>query len=95
MALFLYYVSFAAFLLITVLFLQDVWHYGALQTGLAIAPGPATAAVFAINAGRITGRFGRTAPAVAGPTGHGRGGALLAVAGQPAPRLRRPPSCRA
>ena len=33
--------SFAAFLLITVLFLQDLWHYDALQTGLAIAPGPA------------------------------------------------------
>jgi EmrB/QacA subfamily drug resistance transporter len=66
-ALFLYYVSFAAFLLITVLFLQNMWHYDALQTGLAIAPGPATAAVFALNAGRITARFGRTAPAVAGP----------------------------
>jgi EmrB/QacA subfamily drug resistance transporter len=67
LALFLYFVSFAAFLLITVLFLQNVWHYDALQTGLAIAPGPGTAAVFAVNAGRITGRFGRTAPAVAGP----------------------------
>ena len=66
-ALFLYYVSFAAFLLITVLFLQNLWHYDALQTGLAIAPGPATAAVFAVNAGRITGRFGRTVPAVVGP----------------------------
>jgi hypothetical protein len=66
-ALFLYYVSFAAFLLITVLFLQTLWHYDALQTGLAIAPGPATAALFAVNAGRITGRFGRTVPAVVGP----------------------------
>jgi EmrB/QacA subfamily drug resistance transporter len=66
-ALFLYFIGFAAFLLMTVLFLQDVWHYSALQTGLAIAPGPLASAVFAINSGRITACFGRTVPAVAGP----------------------------
>jgi EmrB/QacA subfamily drug resistance transporter len=64
--LFLFFVAFSAWLLITVLFLQDEWHYSALRAGLAIAPGPLTAAVFAINSGRISGRFGRTAPVVAG-----------------------------
>jgi MFS family permease len=64
--LFLYFVAFSGFLLMTVLFLQNEWHYSALQTGLAIAPGPMTAAMFAANSGRIAGRFGRTAAAVAG-----------------------------
>jgi EmrB/QacA subfamily drug resistance transporter len=64
--LFLFFIAFAAWLLITVLFLQDMWHYSALRTGLAMAPGPMTAAVFAINSGRITGRFGRTGPAATG-----------------------------
>jgi EmrB/QacA subfamily drug resistance transporter len=65
-ALLLYFVGFAIFLLSVVLFLQGEWHYSAVKAGLAIAPGPATAAVFAVNAGRIRARFGRTVPAVAG-----------------------------
>jgi EmrB/QacA subfamily drug resistance transporter len=36
----LYSVAFGAFLLSLVLWFQDVWHWSALQTGLAIAPGP-------------------------------------------------------
>jgi MFS family permease len=66
MALFAFFIAFSVFLLITVLYLQDLWHYSPLRTGLAIAPGPMVAAVFAINSGRITGRFGRAAPAIAG-----------------------------
>ena len=65
-ALLLYFVGFAIFLLSVVLFLQGEWHYSAVQAGLAIAPGPAMSAVFAINAGRIRARFGRVLPAVAG-----------------------------
>jgi EmrB/QacA subfamily drug resistance transporter len=79
-ALFLFFIAFAAFLLITVLFLEDQWRYSALQTGLAIAPGPMTAAVFALNAGRISGRFGRTAPAVAGSLAIGGAGLFWVVA---------------
>jgi MFS family permease len=66
LALFSWFVAFAVFLLISVLYLQDLWHWSALKTGLAIAPGPLTSALFAINSGRITGRFGRTRPALAG-----------------------------
>jgi len=65
-ALFLYFIGFAIFLLNNVLFLQEHWHYSAVRAGLAIAPGPATAAVFAVNAGRISRRVGRVVPAVAG-----------------------------
>ena len=42
------------------------WHYSVVKSGLAIAPGPATAAVFAVSAGRIRARFGRLLPAMAG-----------------------------
>jgi len=65
-ALFVYYVGFAIFLLSVVLFLQGEWHYSVVKSGLAIAPGPATAAVFAVSAGRIRARFGRLVPAMAG-----------------------------
>ena len=65
-ALFVFYIGFAIFLLSVVLFLQGQWHYSVIKSGLAIAPGPATAAVFAVNAGRIRARFGRLLPAMAG-----------------------------
>jgi EmrB/QacA subfamily drug resistance transporter len=66
LALSLWFVAFAVFLLISVLYLQDLWHWSALKTGLAIAPGPLASALFAVNSGRITARFGRTLPALAG-----------------------------
>ncbi|MDQ2895756.1 MAG: MFS transporter [Actinomycetota bacterium] len=66
LGLFLYFVCFSVFLLTAVLFLQDGWHYSAVRTGLAIVPGPVTSALFAINSSRISGRFGRTRPAVLG-----------------------------
>jgi EmrB/QacA subfamily drug resistance transporter len=65
-ALFVFYIGFAIFLLSVVLFLQGEWHYSVVRSGMAIAPGPATAAVCAVNAGRIQARFGRLAPAMAG-----------------------------
>ncbi|HEV2637093.1 MAG TPA: DHA2 family efflux MFS transporter permease subunit [Actinocrinis sp.] len=66
-ALFLFFLAFAAWLLMTVLFFQNVWHYDALKAGLAISPGPLAAAAFAVNSGRIAARFGRRIPAVVGP----------------------------
>jgi EmrB/QacA subfamily drug resistance transporter len=65
-ALFVYYVGFAMFLLSVVLYLQESWHYSAVEAGLAIAPGPATAAVLAGFAGRIGARFGRVRPPLVG-----------------------------
>jgi EmrB/QacA subfamily drug resistance transporter len=65
-ALFVFFIGFAIFLLSVVLFLQGEWHYSVVRSGLAISPGPATAAVFAVNAGRIQARFGRLLPAMIG-----------------------------
>jgi EmrB/QacA subfamily drug resistance transporter len=65
-ALFMFFIGFAIFLLSVVLFLQGEWHYSVVRSGLAIAPGPATAAVFAVSAGPVRARFGRVLPAVTG-----------------------------
>lgn len=37
--------------------LQDLWRCSALRTGLALARGPLTSALFAVNGGRITARW--------------------------------------
>jgi EmrB/QacA subfamily drug resistance transporter len=78
-ALFLVYIGFASWLLVTVLFLQDGWHYSALRAGLAISPGPVMAAVFAINSARVAARFGRRVPAVVGPLLMAAGGVFWLV----------------
>jgi EmrB/QacA subfamily drug resistance transporter len=66
-ALVLFFITFAAWLLGTVLFFTDVWHYSTLRAGLGVVPGPATAAIFALGNGRIAGIVGRRTLAVAGP----------------------------
>ena len=43
----LYYAGFGALLLNSVVFLTGVWHYSAIQAGLAIAPGPLLVLPFA------------------------------------------------
>jgi EmrB/QacA subfamily drug resistance transporter len=49
-------IAFAASLLSTVLWLQQVWHYSAIRTGLAIAPGPLMVPVFAAVGRRLAAR---------------------------------------
>ena len=66
-ALFVYYMAFAAWLLTNVLFFQEVWHYSATTSGLAIAPGPITSAVFLMGSSVVDRRLGRHVPAVLGP----------------------------
>ncbi|HET7310874.1 MAG TPA: MFS transporter [Mycobacteriales bacterium] len=46
--------SFGAGLLAAVLWLQTVWHWSALQTGLALAPGPLMVPVFTAVAQRLS-----------------------------------------
>jgi len=58
LAAFLFSAAFGAMLLGGVLFLTQVWDYSVLKAGLAFAPGPFTAAVFAVPAGRLGPRFG-------------------------------------
>jgi len=51
--------SFGAMLLSRVLWAQDVWHWSALTTGLAIAPGPIMVPLVSfLVAGRLTVRLG-------------------------------------
>jgi MFS family permease len=71
-ATFLFFAGFAALLLGGVLFLTEIWHYSALRAGLAFAPGPLMAAVFAAPGGWLTARLGP------GPVGFA-GGVLFAI----------------
>ncbi|MBV8432246.1 MAG: MFS transporter, partial [Solirubrobacterales bacterium] len=51
--------AFGGMLLSRVLWAQDVWHWSALSTGLAIAPGPIMVPLIAfLVAGRLIARFG-------------------------------------
>jgi EmrB/QacA subfamily drug resistance transporter len=61
-----YFTGFSIFLLGSALFMQNVWHFSALQTGLALTPTPLAGMGFATTAGPIQRRFGRTVPAAAG-----------------------------
>jgi MFS family permease len=55
----LFSVSFGAMLLSVVLWMQDVWGWSALTTGLAIAPGPIMVPVFTFGVtGRLLARYG-------------------------------------
>ncbi|HEY1703308.1 MAG TPA: hypothetical protein VGG75_26700 [Trebonia sp.] len=65
-ALLLFFAGFSFFLLGTALFMQNVWHFTALRAGAGIAPAPIVSVGFALSAGPIQSRYGRTLPAVAG-----------------------------
>jgi MFS family permease len=54
----LFSAGFGAMLLGGVLFLTQVWDYSVLKAGVAFAPGPLMAAVFAVPAGRLGPRVG-------------------------------------
>ena len=58
--------ALGAFLLSGVLWVQDVWHWSALASGLAIAPGPALVPIWSIVAGKLIPRFGSGPVVVAG-----------------------------
>ncbi|HWH09899.1 MAG TPA: MFS transporter [Solirubrobacteraceae bacterium] len=53
-----FFAGFAGMLLGSVLFLTGTWHEPILTAGLMIAPGPATAALFAVPGARLGARFG-------------------------------------
>jgi MFS family permease len=52
----LFSVAFAANLLVAILWMQQVWGYSAIRTGLAIAPGPLMVPIFAAVAQSIAHR---------------------------------------
>lgn len=75
----LFSVAFAGVLLVTVLWLQDVWGYSALQTGLAIAPGPLMVPIFAAVGQRMSSFVPAGRLAALGCLLFGLGGVLSVV----------------
>jgi EmrB/QacA subfamily drug resistance transporter len=73
-------IAFGAMLLSIVLWDQQVWGWSALQTGLAVAPGPLMVPIFAFGvAGRVIPRFGPGRVIAAGATIYAAGAAWWAV----------------
>ncbi len=66
LSVFLFSMAFFALLLASVLFMTEVWHYSALQSGLALAPGPLMVALLSWPAGTLAGRIGARPIALAG-----------------------------
>ncbi|MET7925400.1 MFS transporter [Streptomyces sp. NPDC005349] len=62
----LFTVAFAAMLLTSVLWCQQVWGYSAFRTGLAIAPGPLVVPALAIASGPVVRLLGAGRTAAAG-----------------------------
>jgi EmrB/QacA subfamily drug resistance transporter len=54
----LFSAAFAIMLLSNALWCQDVWHYSALRTGLAMAPGPAMVPIVTFASARLVQRVG-------------------------------------
>ncbi len=74
--------SFAAGILAMILFLQQVWGYSALETGLAVAPGPLVVPLFAFVGQRLGARWSEGAVAALGCLLWGAGtGLVLGSAG--------------
>ena len=81
----LFMVAFGGALLAIVLWLQDVWHYSALRTGLAIAPGPLLVVVVTAVVQRFGRRLSLGALVAAGCAVYGAGIVLLASSVGPTP----------
>jgi MFS family permease len=73
--------AFGAMLLSRVLWAEEVWHWSALTTGLAIAPGPLMVPLFSfVVAGRLTARLGPGIVIAAGSVIFAAGAAWWALA---------------
>jgi EmrB/QacA subfamily drug resistance transporter len=62
----LFAVPFAAMLLSSVLWAENVWHWSAMRTGLAVAPGPLMVPFLAAKGGPLVTRFGPARVTAAG-----------------------------
>ena len=77
-----YYTGFGAMLLSVTLLLTAEWRLSTLQAALGIVPGPATAGIVSLFAGRLTARAGPRRMVAAGAAAFAAAGAwLLAGAG--------------
>lgn len=79
-------VAFAGNLLVNILWMQQVWHYTALRTGLGVAPGPLMVPVFAAVAQSVAHRVpvGRIAAAGCILLGTGLALSVLLLGPEPA-----------
>lgn len=59
-------VAFAIMLLSYVLWCQEVWHWSALRTGLALVPGPALVPIVTVLTARVVRRVGHAPLVIAG-----------------------------
>lgn len=83
-----YSIAFGAMLLSLALWMQSVWGWTALQTGLAIAPGPFLVPVTALLlAGRLIARFGPAPVVTAGIALFAGGHAVWALFLGPVPNI--------
>jgi len=83
-----YYAGFGAFVLNTVEFLTNVWHFSAVEAGLAIAPGPLMVLPFA----RIVA-VASPCWAVSSTSRPRRGGSWRSSPARPTPRTSCPSNC--
>jgi len=81
----LFMVAFGGTLLATVLWMQTVWHYSALRTGLAIAPGPLLVAVVTAVVQRFGSRLRLGTLAASGCAVYGAGIVVVASSVGPDP----------
>jgi hypothetical protein len=75
----LFNVAFGAGLLAMVLWLQTVWHYSPIRTGLAVAPGPLMVPVFTAVSQRLARRVTPGALAAVGGASFGAGTLLVSL----------------
>jgi EmrB/QacA subfamily drug resistance transporter len=75
----LFSAAFAIALLSVVLWLQQVWHYSAIRTGLAIAPGPLMVPLFTAVGHRLAARIPIGVVIAAGCVAFGVGSLLIAA----------------
>jgi len=66
LATFLFGAALGAMLLSSVLWVQNVWHWSALESGLALLPGPALVPIWSIVGGKLIPRLGPGPVAFAG-----------------------------
>jgi len=75
----LFSMPFAAALLTNILWMQRVWHYSAIRTGFAVAPGPLMVPLFAALAHRLAARIPVGLITSAGCALFGLGSAMILI----------------
>ncbi|GLY90286.1 hypothetical protein [Actinoallomurus iriomotensis] len=75
----LFSVAFGAAVLSMIMWSQDVWHYGALRTGLCVVPGPLLLPVLAAVGQRVAHRVPAALVAGAGCVVFGAGTVVIAL----------------